>query len=220
MPRPTTEIAVLALRPEANLADPNSEGSRIWRDCLKTASTYKGFQKCLYNVDKYNKNILVQLLDWESMEAHQAMIDSPGYAAFLDHVGTIMEGAPNLKHTRFTIYDAEGEVDVPPSTAFKGMATTINKFYLPSSVDVATVNAEALSLLRSLARRHRPKAMAKGWLLEQVEHEAVGGIAKVLVLVIGWDDPDKAMTFSASMEYKDKMNAIGAKASDSFVASF
>ena len=62
MARPTTEFAVLSLVPGANLVDPESEGSRIWRDCLKTLSSFEGFRSSLYSVDEKNTNTMVEIV--------------------------------------------------------------------------------------------------------------------------------------------------------------
>lgn len=62
MARPTTEFAVLSLVPGANLADPDSKGSRTWRDCLKTPSSFEGFQSSLYSVDQKNTDTMVEIV--------------------------------------------------------------------------------------------------------------------------------------------------------------
>lgn len=62
MARPTTEFAVLSLIPGANLADPESEGSRTWRECLQTLSSFEGFQSSLYSVDERNTDTFVEMV--------------------------------------------------------------------------------------------------------------------------------------------------------------
>lgn len=62
MARPTTEFAVLSLVPGANLVDPDSEGSRTWRDCLKTLSSFEGFRSSLYSVDEKDTNTMVEIV--------------------------------------------------------------------------------------------------------------------------------------------------------------
>ncbi|KAM5357734.1 hypothetical protein ACJZ2D_015962 [Fusarium nematophilum] len=220
MERPTTEIAVLPLLPGANLADPKSEGSGIWRDCVKTTSTYMGFQHCLYNVVENNSNTLIQLLDWESMAAHQAMIDSPGYGPFLERVGVLMADTPDLKHTVLTVYGTDGELSTAPSTALKDTATVIEKFYFPLTVDSAAVDAAALSLVQSATKTKGSKVAAKGWLLEQVEHKSLASAGKVLMIITGWENIENASTFSMSKEHKDTLYNVGAKADEGYVVCF
>jgi len=159
-------------------------------------------------------------VDWESMEAHQAMIESPGYGPFLERVGVIMAGPPDLKHAVFTIYGTDGELSIAPSTVFKDTATVIEKFYFPLSVDVAAVDAATLSLVRSITETKGFKVVAKGWQLEKGEHEALGGLGlgKVLVMVTGFKTVENASTFGASKDHKDKIRRAGAKADECYVA--
>ncbi|RSL91165.1 hypothetical protein CEP51_000401 [Fusarium floridanum] len=222
MARPTTEFAVLSLVPEANLVDPNSKGSRIWRDCLKTLSSFEGFQSSLYSVDEKNTDTMVEIVDWESMEAHQAATESPQYGPFLEQVGTIMAGPPNLKHAVLNVYGADGELRLsPPVTAFRDTPTVIQKFYFPSSVDTSAVDTAALALVHSVKSLKGFKGAATGWLLEEVEHHALGGSSgKGFVLVTGWGRSDLAGEFSTSLIANHELQIAGAKADEGFVASF
>ncbi|WAO96193.1 ABM domain-containing protein [Fusarium falciforme] len=222
MARPTTEFAVLSLVPGANLVDPESEGSRIWRDCLKTLSSFEGFRSSLYSVDEKNTNTMVEIVDWESIEAHQAATESPKYGPFLEKVSTILAGPPNLKHAMLNVYGAEGELSLsPPAAAFKGTPTVIQKFYFPASVDAAAVDASALEMVHSLRSLKGFKAAATGWLLEDVEHQALGGSAgKGFVLVTGWENSGLAREFSTSLIANHELQRVGAKADEGFVANF
>ncbi|KAJ4309587.1 hypothetical protein N0V84_011429 [Fusarium piperis] len=222
MTRPTTEFAVLSLTPGANLVDPESEGSRTWRDCLKTLSSFDGFQSSLYSVDEKSTDTMVEIVDWDSMEAHQAATESPKYGPFLKQVSVILAGPPNLKHAVLNVYGADGELSLsPPVIAFRGTPTVIQKFYFPSSVDTAAVDTSALALVGSVKSLKGFKAAATGWLLEEVEHQALeGSMGKGLVLVTGWENSGLAREFSISPIARHELQLVGAKADERFFASF
>lgn len=156
------------------------------------------------------------------MEAHQAATESPRYGPFLNQVRTILAGPPNLKHAMLNVYGTNGEPSMsPPVLTFKDTPTVIQKFYFPSSVDTAAVEAASLSLVRSVKQSKGFKAAATGWLLEEIEHEALGGsIGKGLVLVTGWEKSDLAREFSSSPIASRELQNVGAKANEDFVLGF
>lgn len=160
--------------------------------------------------------------DWESLEAHQAATESPKYGPFLEKVSTILAGPPNLKHAMLNVYGAEGELSLfPPAAVFKDTPTVIQKFYFPTSVDTAAVDVSALEIVQSVKNLKGLKATATGWLLEDVEHQALGGSAgKGFVLVTGWENPGLAREFSTSLIANRELQRVGAKADEGFVANF
>lgn len=160
--------------------------------------------------------------DWESMEAHQAATESSKYGPFLEQVSTIMAGPPNLKHSVLNVYGEDGALSLsPPATAFKDTPTVIQKFYFPSSVDASIVDTAALALVHSIKSLKGFKGAATGWLLEEVEHHALGGSSgKGFVLVTGWESSDLAKEFSTSPIANNELQSVGAKADEGFIASF
>ncbi|KAL2672202.1 hypothetical protein Neosp_012903 [[Neocosmospora] mangrovei] len=176
----------------------------------------------LYSVDEKDTNTMVEIVDWESIEAHQAATESPKYGPFLEKVSGILAGPPNLKHAMLDVYGAEGELSLcPPATAFKNTPTVIQKFYFPTSVDTAAVDASALEVVHSVKSLKGFKAAATGWLLEEVDHQALGGSGgKGFVLVTGWENPSLAREFSTSLIANYELQKVGSKADEGFIASF
>lgn len=159
--------------------------------------------------------------DWDSLAAHEAVMNSPAYGPFLERVGVIMARFPDLNHVQFSVYGKDGvEQSVAPCAALKNTYTVVEKFYFPASVDTAAVEAARASLVRGASQLPAFKVAACGWLMEEVEHPAVGGPGRVLLLAIGFDNAQSAESFRLSQDRRETLRDVGAKADESWVAHF
>ncbi len=88
-------------------------------------------------------------------------------------------------------------------------------FYFPSSVteDEKTAFEDATSTLCDVLGKHAEgfRGASKGWVVEEVEHSAVGK-GYGYVVAVGWDSVDAHMAFRETGEFKGAIGQIRERA--------
>ncbi len=152
--------------------------------------------------------------DWDSVQAHKDLIASPTYGPFAKHLMTIIDGHISLSHANFDPH--------PPSAALSGAPVT-ERFTVYFSADTPEAKIKSfdenvskfLKVLKENAENGF-KAVAVGWVVEELDHEGVEGKAKALTGVIGWDSVEAHLKFRETPAFKENAGLLseGVKAAE------
>ena len=152
--------------------------------------------------------------DWDSIQAHKDFIASPTYGPFTKHLMTITDGHVSLCHANFDPH--------PPSAALSRAPVT-ERLTLYFSADIPEAEIKSfdnnvkkfLNVLKENAGDGF-KALAVGWVVEELDREGVEGKAKALTGVIGWDSVEAHMKFREHPAFKENAGLLreGVKAAE------
>ncbi|KAF2144636.1 uncharacterized protein K452DRAFT_144859 [Aplosporella prunicola CBS 121167] len=156
-----TEITILPFQAGTNAQDKDSDAAKTWRQTLEVVSRQPGFRRMSYGVQLEDPDIIQMLVDWDSIAAHQAFVDSDAYLPFHKIFEKLLSAPPSTHHVRFSAPHA-------PSTS--ATVTELVTCYFPSSYkgDFESVWSD----FQSLAREHASGlvGISSGWVVEEVEH--------------------------------------------------
>jgi len=196
---PTTEVAILPLVAGSKIGDPNDTSSKVVQGCLNTLNQQDGFQQVHFGTWVESENNLQLLINWDSKAKHEEFMQSAAYQPFLNSLGSIMDGAPNLTHVDFK---PDGGLEKALSAPVTEIATLYFEEQLGAEYDKdmekfhEIVSKDAAGFLGA----------ASGWSHEEIEHEKLGDKkGKTYSLVVGWQDVKAHMDFRETQTFKDNI---------------
>ncbi|TVY13196.1 hypothetical protein LARI1_G007516, partial [Lachnellula arida] len=92
MPSPVTECVVITFKPGVDLETSGTDSAQVWSELLATVAKQPGYQRSYWGHQLENPNIVLWLVDWDSLSAHQTFTSSPSYP------GTIARLLPLTEH--------------------------------------------------------------------------------------------------------------------------
>ncbi|KAK7740593.1 hypothetical protein SLS62_011093 [Diatrype stigma] len=142
----------------------------------------------------------VLLVDWDTIESHQAFEASPAYAPFAEKLGPVLAAPPVLYHVAFA--PAHPPV-LRNSSAAKSAVTELLHLYFPAgdaftADQVAGVARDVQTFLDRLLPEHVAGItgeVAAGWALEEIDYK--GEKARAFVAAVGWE------SLEAHHKYRD-----------------
>ncbi|KAF7952787.1 hypothetical protein EAE96_006013 [Botrytis aclada] len=224
---PVTEMVRIGLRGEIGVEDLEGEAeeaARIWRETLDTAAAQKGFTNSYYGGTLEDEGVLIWCIDWTSLGAHKAFLDSPAYPAFLENLQPIM-GSVEIIHARKL--DVAGAI-AKGTPEQKGGVMEVATFF-----DVEDVFLEGVENFKAAIRELHAEKKIAGF-LGVIDSGAVSEkIAKnkeameeekgsALVLMLGWESKEAHMAFRETKEFADTIGYLrkGTSGADMFHVAF
>lgn len=147
--------------------------------------------------------------DWDDVASHKKFRDDPSYGPFVKHMRTILDDKPavTMHHVELTTRPHYAAVGTATALLRSSPgATEITTFYLDPSISSSDAQAYEDALFKFSAEAVEKAdgyvSTAGGWIVEDLEHEKVGGKAKGYVILIGWQSVEKHTAFRESEAFK------------------
>jgi len=106
-----TEICYITLKPGVEL-EGSSASAQVWADTIATIQRQDGIQRQHYGRTIENPNLLIWMIDWDSVDSHHKFETTPDYAPFLQRLKPILDGV-HLHHFLPTPSPASVLTDAP-----------------------------------------------------------------------------------------------------------
>lgn len=199
---PVTEIADLALKPDAE-----------WKDFMKSTAalirSQPGCTRVRYATKHESADHLVMFIDWEDLSAHQTFADSAAYAPMLKGFDERLSSPAAPYHAAFepfppAVLDSDGGEGRTP-------VAEVMQAYFPADMDMVQQQA---ALFRIQQFIDETKTVAKG-LTGQTAHSFAleervfkGEQSRVLVGILGWESVEAHMAYRETDEFKNSIGLI------------
>ncbi|KAL8637607.1 MAG: hypothetical protein Q9228_005137 [Teloschistes exilis] len=206
MTQPVTEIVRIPLQPGASIEDANSPAGKIMSETLATLAQQDHYQRAYLGRQVENSSIVQLYIDWDSLDGHKKFMNQSYYSPFIKHLLSIVDGGLGVEHANLSPH--------PPAVALSGTTkvTEVVEHYFPADISEADRSSFETNL-KEFAKVLEKKAegytgWAGGWVIEELEHEAVQGKAKVWHSCIGWQSVDAHMAFRETQDFKDNVHLM------------
>lgn len=190
MARPVTELAFLSLAAGSNIEDATSPSGQIWKEFRDTFEAGETCQRIYWGRQVENPTVLQIGIDWDSVEAHIAYTKLPLFPPLNARLLSLVDGDAYLYHVHFEPH--------PPLAVLSGSFSPVTEFltaYLPSSTSLESQKAyeqnfaKFMKVLEECGEGYR--GYRSGWVVEELEHESLGGKGKAYCGAIGWETVEK-----------------------------
>ncbi|KAF8850345.1 hypothetical protein BDZ45DRAFT_633090 [Acephala macrosclerotiorum] len=192
-----TEIVYITLKPGIEL-EGTSASAQAWADIIATLQRQDGYQRLYYGRTVENPNLLIMMIDWDSVDAHNKFMSLPEYTPFAQRLGLIIEGI-HLHHFLPT--------PSPPSVLGTAPVIEFATFY-----DAAPdFKASLEKFIKVMDNPEGTAGHAYGEIIEEVSKHAdgeEGKKGKAVVLTIGWESVDTHMKFRETEKFKSNIGLI------------
>ncbi|QDS71290.1 hypothetical protein FKW77_001258 [Venturia effusa] len=204
-PTIATELAILPLLPEVDLATHGSEGHTVITHMIATLSEQKGYLGIHFGRQHESPDDLVLAIDWDSIKSHKEFEKTEAYLPFVQEIATIMsKRSPPILHVEFR---------APMATAAVAPITEMFTSYFPNDVDQSNVETTLVEFVQNLGRNAKGcVAYTAGWIVEQLEHEKIEGKARAYVIAIGWESLEAHMAYRDTQTFKNDIVNVRAVA--------
>ncbi|ERF75337.1 hypothetical protein EPUS_00130 [Endocarpon pusillum Z07020] len=184
---PTTEIAVLTLKPDTPIEDISTPAGQIFNQMLNSIKSQSGFQRQYWGRQLENPNHLVFSIDWDSITSHTSWMSSPSYQQFSSDISPLLDLTtssfpPNIIHLNFHPH--------PPDTP--------RSAHPPSKPPSPSWRISAWG--RARAKREREQPMQ--------HHAGTDGAAISLGLMVGWASKDDHLAVRESDAFAQKVKPV------------
>ncbi|KAL9119330.1 MAG: hypothetical protein Q9187_004119 [Circinaria calcarea] len=207
MARPVTEIAFLSLAAGSNIEDPSSPAGQIWKEFCDTVGAGETCQRIYWGRQVEDPTVLHICIDWDSVEAHIAYTKLPVFPPLSARLRSLVDGKAYLIHVHFEPH--------PPLAVLSGSfspVTEILTVYLPSSTSPESQKAyeqnfaKFMKVLEECGEGYR--GYRSGWVVEELEHESLGGKGKAYLAAIGWDSVEKHQATREKEKFKENIGLL------------
>ncbi|KAJ4365539.1 hypothetical protein N0V83_008158 [Neocucurbitaria cava] len=194
---PVTEIALLPLKADLDLE--SGDAKSAWDETLATLAKQPGLKTLFWGRQIENKDVLMMVIDWDSVDAHKTFMASPSYQPFLSTLDThILSSAPTLFHISFPSTPS-------PLTPLSAPVTEcINAYFPPSqSEDEYDTSFNTFRSKCGEIPNVEADGLVGGWAEEKATHEKLGeGVeGKLFAAFVGWPSVEAHMAFRKSEEF-------------------
>ncbi|TVY28969.1 hypothetical protein LHYA1_G001638 [Lachnellula hyalina] len=221
MPSPVTECATITLKPGIDLGTSGTDSAQAWNETLATVAKQAGYQRSYWGRQLENPNIVVWLIDWESLAAHQTFMASPSYQPFAARLLPLTENV-HLHHFTPSVF--------PPGIIASAPVIEFATFYDTKPVFVGNVRKFEGVLDQAKAkgdvdvdeylggvwgedvrsRRSEEKEGLSADLLPPViediaKNGASEGKGRAIRLCLGWTSKEAHMKFRETQLFKDNI---------------
>ncbi|KAK3720629.1 hypothetical protein LTR37_003678 [Vermiconidia calcicola] len=201
MPKSTTEVATLPLKPGSEIGNPDNQAAAVLKDCCDTIAQQDGFQQMQIGTQVENPGLMQMMIDWDSKAHHETFMNSDIYSAFLKRFATIMDADPIIAHADF-------QPDGGLNSALGAPVTEVATFYFDGAPpDDAQENAKKFI---ETCQKEAPGSGVSGWAygITDEEIEKDGAKGKGGVLLVGWPSVDAHMEFRNSEVFKNNIDLL------------
>lgn len=128
---------------------------------------------------------------------------SSDYEPMLEHLKTLLSGAPSLYHIEFS--SAGGF-----TAATSAPVTEVATFYLDSKSSSFETNARKFEKVITEGSAEGLLGASSGWSVEDIEHEKLGAgnKGKAWVLVVGWQSKEAHIAFRETALFKENIGLL------------
>lgn len=204
MAPPATEIAILSISANTTIEDSTSPAGKAWKSVTETVIAQEGCQRVYWGRQVENPNIVDFFVDWDSVGSHKNFIASPAYEPFNETFASVLDGEIVIYHAYFAPH--------PPSSALNRIpspTTEYATFYFPSDMsDLERFSwNDIFSDFKDTLAHHAEgfKAVASGWIVEELHHEEVKANAVVYAAVFEWESVESHMKFRETKEFQESI---------------
>ena len=151
--------------------------------------------------------ILCAWLDWDSVDAHKKFMADPSYGPFLKRFASALDGKATIFHVNLDPHPPAPAV----SHTFSPVTECFTSFFDPSisESEQADYDAVVRKLLKDSAdSQGRPKALAAGWIMEEIEKTEGEGKTKAHIAFIGWESVDDHMAAKEAPQWKENITKV------------
>ncbi|TVY37514.1 hypothetical protein LSUB1_G003464 [Lachnellula subtilissima] len=219
MPSPVTECATITLKPGIDLETSGTDSAQAWSETLSTVAKQAGYQRSYWGRQLENPNIVVWLIDWDSLAAHQTFMASPSYQPFAARLVSLTENV-HLHHFTPSVF--------PPSIIASAPVIEFATFY-----DTKPVFVENVKKFQGVLEQAKARGVADaylGWVwgedfrskrseennglsadllppvIEDIaKNGASEGKGRAVRLCIGWTSKEAHMEFRETQFFKDNI---------------
>lgn len=133
--------------------------------------------------------------DWDSLDAHNAFIDSDPYGPFLERLRPLLDGAPQLFHIKLPTSPSPSPFDAP--------VTECISLYFEPSIEESTYDKSFANFVAAAEKVQGSgaKGLVGGWGVEEHRFEGDGDKMKVFGGFIGWPSVESHMEFRGMEEF-------------------
>ncbi|KAL8846693.1 MAG: hypothetical protein Q9221_008221 [Calogaya cf. arnoldii] len=202
-----TEIATIPLKPGIDLDDPSSAAGKVLQDTFSVLRGQDGYQRAYHGRQVESPNIWQLLVDWDSVDAHKKFMAQPYYEPFGKQLMSIVDGdIHSLRHAHLSPH--------PPSAAVSGTTSPVTEMITHYfSADISESNQSSFEsnmeeFVKCLEKAEGFKGFAGGWVVEEAEHEAVEGKARLWQSCVGWQSVEEHMAFRETEDFKENVHLI------------
>jgi len=204
MASPATEVAYISLKPDLDLGGSTTE-AKTWQEALSTIAAQKGYQRLYWGRQLEDPDVLLLVIDWDSVQSHTDFINAPSYETFKETLGKLMEGV-HLHHFQSNPH--------PPSIIGKVPCTEFATFFKCEESLV-----ENIAKFAKILEEGKPDGfigVAYGKVVEKaVKHKDIGqeGVeaSDAVVLLIGWESKEKHLAFRDTDLFKESVYLLREK---------
>ncbi|KAK3111519.1 hypothetical protein LTR53_013152 [Teratosphaeriaceae sp. CCFEE 6253] len=196
---PTTEIAVLTLKADADINDPNNYAAAVANESFDTLWAVDGVQQVQFGTALENPKSFQLMVTWDSIANHEACRASAAFAPFVESQRRIMDGGlVSMMHVAFQPAAALAKILAAPITE---IATAYFAGEAPTDY-IETV----VELDKALRDTEGYLGYAVGISHETVEKEGVRG--KAAVLVVGWQSVEAHMALRHQPSFMETVKTL------------
>lgn len=135
------------------------------------------------------------LVDWDSLDAHNAFIASDPYGPFLERLRPLIDGAPHLFHIKLPTSPSPSPFDAP--------VTECISLYFSPSIEESAYNKSFANFVAAAEKVQGSGAeeFVGGWGVEAQRFEKEGDEMKLFGAFVGWPSVENHMKFRAREEF-------------------
>ncbi|KAL1800735.1 hypothetical protein ACET3X_001077 [Alternaria dauci] len=194
-----SEVVYMSMRPALYLS--SGEAKEAWQSTLSTIAQVPGCKALYWGRQLENPDTVQMVVDWESIDAHEAFVKSPEYQPFISKIGEeLITEEPKIFHVKFT---ADRSTSDNPFTM--PVTECLNGYFPPDynqdeyTSQFSKFRAEAATVPQSGA-----SGIAGAWSVEPHQHESLGeGVdGKLFAMFIGWPSKEAHMEFRETEDFK------------------
>jgi len=194
MASPATEVAYISLKPGLDLEGATSQ-AETWQEALSTIGAQKGYQRLYWGRQIEDPDVLLLVIDWDSVDSHTEFIANPAYGPFKETLGKIMTGV-HLHHFQSKPH---------PPLLGKAPCTEVATFY--GCEDDFGVNVAKFAQAIDEGRPEGYVGIAYGNVIEKTKKHADVANDDIeksdgFVLLIGWESKELHLKFREAELFK------------------
>jgi len=201
MPSPVTECATITLKPGIDLGTSGTDSAQAWNETLATVAKQAGYQRSYWGRQLENPNIVVWLIDWDSLAAHQTFMASQSYQPFAARLLPLTENV-HLHHFTPSVF--------PPGIIASAPVIEFATFYDTKPVFVGNVRKfeGVLDQAKAKGDVDVDEYLGRVWgeVIEDIaKNGASEGKGRAIRLCLGWTSKEAHMKFRETQLFKDNI---------------
>ncbi|TVY85473.1 hypothetical protein LSUE1_G000171 [Lachnellula suecica] len=195
---PVTECATIILKPGVDI-ESNTPEADLWKQTLSTVSQQPGYLRAFWGCQLEDPSVLHLLIDWESLDAHNAFNASPAHDPFVKNIMPLLAGL-HIHHFR-------------PSTSPSALITASPIIEFATFYDTTDVFKSNLKKFFSTIDEAHVGGGYEGNLYgEVVEEIAKGGAkegqGKAMRLLVGWQSREDHLKFRETELFRENIGLL------------